>query len=257
MARVDGVPVAPDPISYLDAAAATAAAREYKQRLLAGLDVRAGHVVLDVGCGPGTDLARLSDAVGPDGSVIGIDSDPDMVDEARLRLGTHANVEVRAGDAHSLPLPDGCVDRARIDRVLQHLEDPAQALAELRRVIRGGGVLGMAEPDWDTLAIDDIDVETSRTFTRFVSGRTRNGTVGRQLARLAVAAGFIVGMVDATAVVFRDFDAVEQILGLRRNAVRAVRAGELAEASTERWLDRLAAGTFLATFTFFTVIAHV
>jgi ubiquinone/menaquinone biosynthesis C-methylase UbiE len=249
------VPSPPDQIEYLDAAAATQAGRDYKQRLLNTLDVRPGQAVLDLGCGPGTDLGSLAERVGDQGSVLGIDRDPVMVEQARRRMAAYRNVEVREGDAHALALQDGCVDRARTDRVLQHLADPAQVLAELRRVIRPGGALGMAEPDWDTLAIDDIDVETSRAVTRFIAGRVRNSVIGRQLARLAIEVGFTVSEVEATAVVFRDFETAEQILGLRRNTVRAVQAGVLTDGVARSWLGRLTRGPFLASTTLYTVTA--
>jgi len=247
---------APDQIDYLDGAARSAVGRDYKDRFLEALDLRPGQVVIDVGCGPGTDLARLADGVAGNGSVIGVDNDSVMIEEARQRLARYPNVELRVGDAHALPLDDARVDRARADRVLQHLEDPARALAELRRVVRPGGVLGLAEPDWDTLAIDDVDVATSRAFTRFVVSGFRNPTIGRQLARLATEAQFTLRSVDATPVVFRDFEAAEEILGLRRNAARAVQAAYLTEATAQRWLDRMARGTFLAYFTFVVVTAR-
>src|SRR5262245_49000563 len=72
---------APDPIEYLDRAATSRPGRDYKGRLLTGLRLRPGQVVLDVGCGPGTDLAALAAAVGAvgaasgDGRVIGVDTD--------------------------------------------------------------------------------------------------------------------------------------------------------------------------------------
>jgi len=147
------------------------------------------------------------------------------------------------------------VDRARADRVLQHVADPAQALAELRRVLRPGGVVGMAEPGWETLVIDDIDVITSRAMARSMAGQVRNNVIGRQLARLATEAQFAVRTVDASVVMFRDFDAAEQILGLRRNAVRAVHGGAVDQTAAGSWLDRLASGSFLACFTFFAVTA--
>jgi hypothetical protein len=115
----------------------------------------------------------------------------------------------------------------------------------------------MAEPDWDTLAVADEDLQTSRRFARFVAGRVRNTTVGRQLVRLSTQAGFRVRSVDAIAVVFRDFDVADQILGLRRNSTRAVQAGALAEADVQAWLQRLASGPLLAGFTFYLVAAEV
>jgi ubiquinone/menaquinone biosynthesis C-methylase UbiE len=249
------VPSAPDHVEYLDAAATTAEGRGYKQRLLDVLDVRPGQIVLDVGCGPGTDLVRLADAVGEAGSVVGIDRDPVMVAHARRRTAGYGNIEVRRGDAHALPWDDACSDRVRTDRVLQHVEDPARALAELRRALRPGGLAGMAEPDWDTLAIDDADVETSRAFCRFMAGRVRNAVIGRQLPRLATDAGLTVFTVDANVVMFRDFQTAEQVLGMQRNTVRAVQAGVLGSSVAQDWLDRLSSGTLLATFTFFTIVA--
>jgi len=244
-------------IEYLDQLAATRPARDYKRRLFEALDIQPGQVVLDVGCGPGTDLAGLATAVAGTGTVLGVDHDPAMVAEAVRRTAGLGNVEVRTGDAHALPVDDASVDRARADRVLQHLTAPAQALAELFRVIRPGGLLGLVEPDWDTLVIDDPDELTSRDFTRFLADvQVRNGAIGRQLGRLATGAGFAVADLAAATATFRDVEAADQILGVRRNARRAVDAGRMTPDATEQWLGRLTdGGPFLATFTFFTVIA--
>jgi ubiquinone/menaquinone biosynthesis C-methylase UbiE len=246
----------PDQIAYMDAAAATAVGLDYKERFVAALDVRPGHAVADIGCGPGTDLDRLADAVGREGSVIGVDREPRMVDEARRRLTGRTNIQLRLGDIHELPLPDGRLDRARADRVLQHVLDPARAMAEVRRVLRPGGLFGMAEPDWDTLAVADEDLQTSRRFADHLASRVRNATIGRELVRLSVQAGLQVRSVAPIAVLFRDFDTADQILGLRRNAARAVQAGELAKVDADAWVHRLASGPVVAGFTFYLVIAE-
>ena len=243
----------PDQIAYMDAAARTSLGLEYKRRLLDALDVRAGDRVLDIGCGPGTDLARLADVVGPDGLVIGVDRDPGMLAEASRRLVDRPNVTLPTGDAQELPLTDAGVDRARTDRVLQHVIDPERVLAEIRRVLRPGGVLGMAEPDWDTLAVADDDVRTSRGFARFVADQVRHPTIGRQLVRWCVRTGFTVRSVEAMPVLFRDFRTADLILGLRRNSTRAVDAGELSDAATGAWLSRLATGPVLAGFTLYLI----
>jgi len=244
---------APNPIDYLDAVAGTVVSLDYKRRLMAALDLRAGQTVLDIGCGPGIDLGRLADAVAPGGSVAGVDNDPAMLAEARRRFAGQPAVSIWAGNAQSLPLGTASVDRARTDRVLQHVADPAGVLSEARRVLRPGGLLGMAEPDWDTLAVADEDVTASRAWARFVAGSVRNATVGRQLVRLAAGAGFAIRSVRAVPVLFRDFASAEQVLGLRRTTARAVQAGVLDSPS---WLDRLASGPFLAGFTFYLVVAE-
>jgi ubiquinone/menaquinone biosynthesis C-methylase UbiE len=240
-------------IAYMDAAAGSAVGLVYKRRFVEALDLRPGGRVLDVGCGPGTDLGRLADAVGPDGAVIGLDRDPAMLAEAGRRLADRANVSLRAGEAEDLPLADASVDRARTDRVMQHVGDPERVLSEVRRVLRPGGILGMAEPDWDTLTVADEDVQTSREFARFVGGQVRNSTIGRQLVGLCAGAGFGIRSVEAIPVLFRDFETADRFLGLRRNGARAVEAGQLSESAVQPWLSRLAEGPVLAGFTFYLI----
>jgi ubiquinone/menaquinone biosynthesis C-methylase UbiE len=247
---------APDHIAYLDIAARTAIGQDYKRHLASALDLRPGQAVLDLGCGPGTDLARMADAVTDTGKVIGVDGDPEMVAEATRRLAGRPNVEVRAGDAHELPLEGGSVDTARADRVVQHVADPIRVLAEVRRVLRPGGLFGTAEPDWDTLTVADSDEETNRGFARFTAGRVRNATIGRHLPRLAVAGGFRVRSIDAVPVVFHDFGTADMILGLTRNAYRAVEEGTLTQAAVEPWLARLVSAPLVASFTFYIVVAE-
>jgi SAM-dependent methyltransferase len=242
---------------YLDAVAATDIARSYKRDLLAALAVEPGHHVVDVGCGPGTDLAALAGAAGPAGAVFGVDQDPEMVATARARMADQPTVRLHQADAHRLPFDDHSMDRARADRVLMHVADPAAVLAELHRVLRPGGLLTLAEPDWDGLAVDHPDLAISRAFTRYIAEHVnRNPAIGRQLPRLASDAGFTLRTVRNTAAVFTDFQEAETILGLRRNTARAVTAGYLTEEDAHVWLEHLTAGTFFATSTFITVLAQ-
>ncbi len=242
-------------IAYLDNAADSDVGRRYKRDLLAALRVEPGLAALDVGCGPGTDLPALAVAVGEGGTVVGVDRDPVMVERARQRTAALPQVQVRTGDAHGLPVDNASVDRARADRVLQHLADPAEAVAEMRRVLRPGGLVALAEPDWDTLAIDAADLATSRAYTRYVCGDVvRNAAIGRHLGRLLHDAGFVVESVDATVVLFRDYASAEAILRMPAVAERAWRAGAVEERAARDWLADLADGPFLAAFTFFTAI---
>ena len=247
---------APDQIAYMDAAASTAVGMDYKQRFAASLDLRPGQTVVDIGCGPGTDLSRLADAVGGEGSVIGVDRETRMLQEARRRMDDRPNVEFVLGDVLDLPIPDDGVDRARTDRVLQHVADPARAVKEVRRTLRPGELFGMAEPDWDTLAVADQDLDTSRQFARFVAGRVRNPTIGRELVGLCVRAGFRIRSVEPVAVLFRDFATADEILGLRRNSARAVQEGAMSEPDAGLWLQRLTRGPVVAGFTFYLIIAE-
>lgn len=96
-------------------------------------------VIADVGCGTGNVSEQLSPYVR---KVIAIDREPAMLDSARKRLKGFGNIEFRQGEMTRLPLKDGEVDAAIAVLVLHHLQEPAQAIAEIARgVTRGGTVL--------------------------------------------------------------------------------------------------------------------
>ena len=236
-------------------AAASAAGRDYKRELLAALDVRPGHTALDVGCGPGTDLPALAELVGADGTVIGVDREPAMLAEARRRTSELARVTIREGDAHELPVDPGTVDRAKIDRVLMHVDEPTEVLAQLHTATRPGARIGLVEPDWDTLVVAAEDLETSRAFTRYTTSEVvRHATVGRRLVRYAERAGFAVEAVTATTPVFRDVEDADRTLGLGRNMEQAIEDGHIDAESGRRWFNSLTQEGFYASFTLVSVV---
>jgi len=99
-----------------------------------------GLRVLDIGTGTGIlaeELARLGLGV------IGVDSSGRMLEAARAKLETAEladAVDLRLGDAHELPVDDDEVDAAFAHMVLHSLRSPAQAIREMARVVRPGGV---------------------------------------------------------------------------------------------------------------------
>jgi ArsR family transcriptional regulator len=106
-------------------------------------------VVADLGCGTGNAAERLAPFVS---RVIAVDASGAMLDAARKRLRRHDNVKFLEGDLSALPLEDGSVDATCCVLVLHHLERPEEAVREMRRVIRPGGVamaLDMFEHDRD------------------------------------------------------------------------------------------------------------
>ena len=244
------------PADYLTRAAASDLGRAYKGIAAGEMAIRPGDVVLDLGCGPGADLPALAGAAGPGGRVTGIDHDPDAVCQAAERTAGLPQVEVREGDIRSLDIPAASADKVHTDRVLQHVPDPAAALAEARRVLRDGGTAVFAEPDWDTLVIDYPDLATARAYTRYITDHViRNPALGRQLPRLAAKAGFTVAKVTPITAVWRDARSADQILGFKRVTGRAVTAGYLTRDTAGQWLDHLATQPFFASTTLFITTA--
>lgn len=101
----------------------------------------AGSTVVDIGCGAGMDLLLAARAVGPDGRAIGVDMTEAMGARARAgarRMGLD-NVEVRLGDALSLPVESETVDFVISNGVLNLTPDKQQAFGEVFRILKPGG----------------------------------------------------------------------------------------------------------------------
>lgn len=88
------------------------------------LGANPGRRILEVDCGLGDDAAALAKRVAPGGSVVAIDGSQAMVDAARERHGDLAGLSFDVADAARLPCSDASFDACRIDRVLQHIDDP-------------------------------------------------------------------------------------------------------------------------------------
>jgi SAM-dependent methyltransferase len=114
-------------------------------RAVAGSGLVPGGVVLDAGCGTGRALPALRQAVGPAGTVLGLDLTPQMLAVAATRARTGYATLV-LGDARHLPLADASVDAVFAAGLLTHLPDSVAALGELARVTRPGGRLVLFHP---------------------------------------------------------------------------------------------------------------
>jgi SAM-dependent methyltransferase len=131
----------------------------------------AGQRVLDVGCGPGAYLERLA-ALDVGGlRLVGADLSPGMLAEARGRVPVAA---FTVGDVCRLPFPAAAFDRVLAPHMLYHAPDVDGAVAELRRVLRPGGVALVVTNGEDHLDGFARTVEAAtgvpewmRTFKRF------------------------------------------------------------------------------------------
>ncbi|OFW11154.1 MAG: methyltransferase type 11 [Acidobacteria bacterium RIFCSPLOWO2_02_FULL_67_36] len=132
----------------------------------AGDPIPSGAVVVDVGCGAGTDLLLAARRTGPRGRAIGVD----MTEAMRRRAADGAaacglrHVDVRAGDATRLPVDDRSVDVVISNGVLNLVPEKARAIAEMARVLKPGGRVQIADITIGELlpdsALRDIDLWT-------------------------------------------------------------------------------------------------
>ena len=164
--------------------------QSYKSEADRRLLLSQGGRFLDVGCGLGFDTERIGAKLGTLGEVIGLDSSRQLLLEAQARLGEEpGNVSYVLEDAHDMSFGNNWFDGARTDRVLQHVENPSRVIEEMARVVRPGGRVVCAEPDWGSFMIDDEDLEAVDTVAAAWTSRLRNKYIGRQLGRLMKTAG--------------------------------------------------------------------
>jgi len=110
-------------------------------------ELGAGLTVLDIGCGAGMDSVLASKLVGPSGKFIGIDLVPEMVAKATASaqaIGIH-HVTFVVGNAEQIPLPNDSVDVIITNGVFNLCVDKPQVIHEMRRVLKPGGRLQMAD----------------------------------------------------------------------------------------------------------------
>jgi len=115
------------------------------------LRIPAGGTALDVGSGPGNITASLARAAGAGGLALGVDISEPMLDRA-VRNEAGPRVGFIRADAQQLPLRDATVDAVVSSAVLQLVPHPADALAEMARVLRPGGRLAVMVPTAGALA---------------------------------------------------------------------------------------------------------
>jgi arsenite methyltransferase len=109
--------------------------------------IEPGAVVLDLGCGSGTDLLIAAQMTGPQGRVFGVDMTPSMLDRARASANEMGlqNVELHESLIELLPLEDASVDVVISNGVIDLVPDKDAVFDEIDRVLRPGGRLQVAD----------------------------------------------------------------------------------------------------------------
>lgn len=243
--------------SYVDAKylqETAAALKQFKTRTYEMMRIQPGHIVLDMGCGPGVDTIPLAEHVGETGRVCGIDSDPEMLknaDEFARKMQVSERVEHRLADVAALPFEAGTFDACRAERLFQVL--PASAcqpvFAEMLRVTKSGGWIVVADTDWATASIDFPDAALERKLIRFFAEQVRpNGYAGRQFLHIMTQRGLQDVEFQVFPNVQRQFTQSPFDEWLLREALAAQ---VISRAEADVWkttlMEREAAGAFYAT----------
>jgi arsenite methyltransferase len=167
---------------------------EHGRQLVSALNISSGERVLDIGAGTGRLAAYVAKIVGPSGCVVGIDPLPLRIEIAQSKA--IGNFEARVGRAEDLSeFSDATFDVVYLNSVFHYVADKSQALAEIFRVLKADGRLGLncqdvARPheafQFMRRAFSEAGLDLDKTF-----GNIAVGLSGKDLEVLVTGAGFV------------------------------------------------------------------
>ena len=209
--------------------------------------LRPGQRILDFGCGPGTISVGLAKAVAP-GELYGVDMEPSQIEmaNAAARMSGVDNARFQVGDVAALPFEDGFFDVAHCHWVLMHVPDTQAVLAEVKRVLKPGGVISCREVNGES-SFTQPDFGVIRKawdmFEDLLSADDGHPQMGKDLKGHLLNAGFANIRVTASFDIYSTPAEVEFVYQL---ALKWFLSPEITEAaikygaSTQELCDRIA-----------------
>jgi SAM-dependent methyltransferase len=164
-------------------------------RCFAKIKIEPGMHMLDVGSGLGQLTYRLSKAAGVNGKCVGIERDVNQLNKAQEKF-TAPNLEFRQGDALQLPLQAievGSFDAVHTRFLLEHLSNPAQAVAQMAIALKPGGRIFLFDDDHETMVLYPEPPGFKELWTAYMDSYVEVGNdpfIGRKMPRLLQDRGF-------------------------------------------------------------------
>lgn len=164
------------------------------------LPLSAGMRCLDLGCGIGDTTRLLATHVGQTGELVGLDADPNLIEAARqLTPAADTYITFVQGDASALDFENHRFDFVYTRLLLLHLPSPEQALSEMIRVTKPGGIVAVNDCDFTTLYVHPDSFVNERVPHLFCS-LFQDGRMGRKLWSLFNRLGYPSAHVSMTHV---------------------------------------------------------
>jgi ubiquinone/menaquinone biosynthesis C-methylase UbiE len=168
---------------------------DVEKEIWSAAGLKPGMRVLDLACGPGFTACELAKFIGEAGHVTGVDLNEELIAVAHQAKASEGveQVSFRTGNLYGPDLPENSYDFVYARFVFQHLNRPALALTNIRKLLKPGGILCILDIDdnWTSFA------PHSDAFVRFIrkagAGQRRKGgnrLIGSQLFGLLSDAGF-------------------------------------------------------------------
>jgi ubiquinone/menaquinone biosynthesis C-methylase UbiE len=180
--------------------------REINELSYSLMNLGAAKNAVDIGCGPGLDLAPIARRMPPEGRITGLDISVEMLANAATLVrdeNVADRVDLVQANVLKLPFKNGHFDALRAMRLFQVLPEkdcpPSVVFAEMLRVLKPGGRMALVDMDWGSASVDFPDVALERDMTGFFARVCRPaGFSGRKFKGWMIDAG----MTDVSIEVF-------------------------------------------------------
>jgi SAM-dependent methyltransferase len=159
------------------------------------------------------------------GTVVGIDASEKLIGGAR-ELWSALPIRFDVGDAEALAFDDATFDAVRADRLVQHLNRPATAIAEMARVVRRDGRVLGGDTVHDAAAVATAHPRVWEVIRAHGSGANRQPRAGLHLSEWMQGAGLVVE-VKVLAGVMSDWQLFRTLYRVEEAVVLAVESGAI------------------------------
>ncbi|HTN17158.1 MAG TPA: methyltransferase domain-containing protein [Chitinophagaceae bacterium] len=146
--------------------------------------------VIDLGCGTGIDVLKLSHTLGNAVQVVGIDHDAALLEKGKLAAEEGQNVDFICSEATRIPYDTDSIEGLRAERLIQHLVQPDETIKEAKRVLKQGKPLVLVETDWASLVFYHGEVAVQQKLIHYLTEvKINNGYAARKLTHYLEEAG--------------------------------------------------------------------
>ena len=211
-----------------------------RQHTLNRLSVKRGEQILDVGCGVGFLSYEIALQTGDSGRVSGIDQNSEMIRHANNRCESFLNTKFSAANAEDLTFPEESFDAACCTQVLLYVNDVAQVLSGIRRVLKPAGRIIIVETDWRGVVLNsDYDSITRKIFSAW-DAAVPSPNLPVRLGPLLVDNGFCNVDVEPIPIHNTEYTPSQFSHGMMNWITKnALKKGVITKEQSQKWLDDL------------------
>lgn len=221
-----------------------------RMAVLQALSLSVGQSTVDVGCGGGHLVRELASAVGDEGLAVGLDISEDQVANAReYCIGLDA-AEFYVGSAIAMDFDNGGFDRLASIRTLEYIEDVPAALAEMKRVLKPGGVAAMVSVLWDQFRFHGADQALNERILDAFRAHCPHQMLPMALPGMLAKCGFVGGQQETVTLFERTLNQNSYAFWVSK-IVAAFAVGEgISDEDAKLWLLQLQAADLRGEFGF-------